>query len=84
MTVCPADAQADLSLCWAHSHFVGFVMLRLILYFPNDFKFLDRQVFSDSVDSDQTEESDKDLHCLLSAFLDIHVVLFIKTTMFKF
>ena len=21
-----ADAQADLSLCWAHSHFVGFVM----------------------------------------------------------
>ena len=25
-----ADAQADLSLCWAHSHFVGFVMSRLI------------------------------------------------------
>ena len=25
-----ADAQADLSLCWAHTHFVGFVMLRLI------------------------------------------------------
>ena len=24
-----ADAQADLSLCWAHSHFVGFVMRRL-------------------------------------------------------
>ena len=24
------DAQADLSLHWAHSHFVGFVMLRLI------------------------------------------------------
>ena len=24
-------AQADLSLCWAHSHFVGFVMSRLIL-----------------------------------------------------
>ena len=24
------DAQADLSLCWAHSHFVGFVMLRFI------------------------------------------------------
>ena len=21
-----ADAQADLSLCWAHAHFVGFVM----------------------------------------------------------
>ena len=25
-----ADAQADLSLRWVHSHFVGFVMLRLI------------------------------------------------------
>ena len=24
-----ADAQADLSLCWAHSHIVGFVMSRL-------------------------------------------------------
>ena len=24
-----ADAQAGLSLCWAHSHFVGFVMRRL-------------------------------------------------------
>ena len=24
-----ANAQADLSLCWAHSHFVGFVMKRL-------------------------------------------------------
>ena len=27
-----ADAQADLSLRWAHSHFVGFVISRLILY----------------------------------------------------
>ena len=26
-----ADAQADLSLRWAHSHFVRFVMSRLIL-----------------------------------------------------
>ena len=26
-----ADAQADLSLCWAHTHFVGFVMRWLIL-----------------------------------------------------
>ena len=25
-----ADAQADLSLCWMHSHFIGFVMRRLI------------------------------------------------------
>ena len=27
-----ADAQADLSLRWAHTHFVGFVMRRLILW----------------------------------------------------
>ena len=27
-----ADAQADLRLCWAYNHFVGFVMLRLILF----------------------------------------------------
>ena len=27
-----ADAQADLSLRWAHSHFVGFVMSRLIYW----------------------------------------------------
>ena len=25
-----ADAQADLRLCWGHSHFVGFVMSQLI------------------------------------------------------
>ena len=30
MSVRPANAQADLSLRWAHSHFVGFVMSRLI------------------------------------------------------
>ena len=30
-----ADAQADLSLRWAHSHFVGFVMSRLILCLYN-------------------------------------------------
>ena len=28
-----ADAQADLSLCWAHSHFVGCVMSQLISIF---------------------------------------------------
>ena len=26
------DAQADLSLRWAHTHFVGFIMSRLILW----------------------------------------------------
>ena len=28
-----ADAQADLSLRWAHTHFVGFLMLWLIMKF---------------------------------------------------
>ena len=27
-----ADAQADLSLRWAHTHFAGFVMSRLTLF----------------------------------------------------
>ena len=27
------SAQADLSLCWVHCHFVGFVMRRLICFF---------------------------------------------------
>ena len=27
-----ADAQADLSLRWAHTHFVGFVMSRLMFH----------------------------------------------------
>ena len=31
-----ADAQADLSLRWAHSHFVGFVMSRLICFLPQE------------------------------------------------
>ena len=30
-----AVAQADLSVCWVHSHFVSFVMRRLKLYFLN-------------------------------------------------
>ena len=29
-----ADAKADLSLRWAHSYFVGFVVLRLISFYP--------------------------------------------------
>ena len=29
------DARADLSLCWAHSHFVGFVMRRLNFECPH-------------------------------------------------
>ena len=31
-----ADAQADLSLRWAHNHFVGFVTMRLICLSPCD------------------------------------------------
>ena len=37
-----ADAQADLSLRWAHTHFVGFVMSRLIYHSgSNKFDFND-------------------------------------------
>ena len=47
-----ADAQADLSLRWAHTHFVGFVMSWLIystayitanLLFPSSFQFVERK-----------------------------------------
>ena len=31
-----ADAQADLSLRWAHTHFVGFVMSQLIYVFKEN------------------------------------------------
>ena len=57
------DAQADLSLRWAHTHFVGLVMSWLkccilfsleILNYRNDPKFLDSQVCANSVDPDQT------------------------------
>ena len=33
------DAQADLSLRWAHTHFVGFVMSRLICGFRSNFVY---------------------------------------------
>ena len=33
-----AQQDSDLSLCWAHSHFVGFVMTRLI-FFPHTVMF---------------------------------------------
>ena len=39
-----ADAQADLSLCWAHVHFVGFVMSRLsLLYGKNPLQFISNE-----------------------------------------
>ena len=39
-----ADAQADLSLHWAHTHFVGFVMRRLILQRCVKYLILQRSV----------------------------------------
>ena len=44
-----ADAQADLSLCWAHSQFVGFVVLWLKCVYD----FWDRYVWAHCVDQDQ-------------------------------
>ena len=35
-----ADAQADLSLRWAHTHFVGFVMSRLIFFSSYNVTFI--------------------------------------------
>ena len=53
-----ADAQADLSLRWVHTHFVGFVMSRLINTIGILSIWSDRQVFANSVESGQG------LHCL--------------------
>ena len=36
----------------------------IFLQYHNDPKFLDRQVWANSVDPDQTEQSDQGLHCL--------------------
>ena len=36
-------SKADLSLCWAHRHFVGFVMRWLIFSYHNDPKYSNRQ-----------------------------------------
>ena len=52
-----ADAQVDLSLRWAHTHFVGFVMLWLTLC-PKDAGRM-----ANSVDPDETAASDQDFHC---------------------
>ena len=40
-----ADAQADLSLRWAHSHFVGFVMSRLKCYFCNTINIINVNIY---------------------------------------
>ena len=37
-------AQADLSLRWAHIHFVGFVMSRLISHFRNWWKEISSEI----------------------------------------
>ena len=45
-----ADAQADLSLRWTHSHFVGFVMSRLfynfVLHLPTHLSWTRKQLFT--------------------------------------
>ena len=49
-----ANAQADLSLRWAHSHFVDFVMSRLILYPYVDY-ICDLLIWTPSVNCNQVE-----------------------------
>ena len=50
------DAQADPSLRWAHSHFVSFVMRRLIFIFTLDTLFIFAGVTSILVGDGVTEE----------------------------
>ena len=63
-----ADAQADLSLHWAHSHFVGFVMRPLILAYSIESKRCRRndkqcRPWSDCRIQEQ-KQCDVGLHCL--------------------
>ena len=44
-----ADAQADLSLRWAHTHFVGFVMSRLIFAIEQKSRSLPNRSRTDTV-----------------------------------
>ena len=50
----------------------------------NDPKYLDRQVWANSVDLYQTEQSDHSLHCLPLHLHLLDILLYDKTTLFKF
>ena len=79
-----ADAQADLSLCWAHTHFVGFVMLWLNFFYHNDLKFSDSQVWANSIDPDLEKQSG---HSLLGLPFRLHLLDSLhygKATLFEF
>ena len=52
-----ADAQADLSLRWAHTHFVGFVMSRLIWFYHPVMPPKHANIMANSVDPDQIAPS---------------------------
>ena len=83
------DAQADLSIRWAHSHFVGLVMSWLqciianflwIVMYCNNPKYSDRQVCANSADPDQP---DLDLYCLPLCLRVLDTYVYGKTTLFQ-
>ena len=49
----------------------------------NYYKFLDRQIWANSADPDQTA-SDQGLHCLQFRLHLLDALLYAKTTLFKF
>ena len=57
-----ADAQADLSLRWAHTHFVGFVMSRLKLILQILITLGDHQLYRPDPDEVQVRVSDLHIH----------------------
>ena len=55
-----ADAQADLSLRWAHSHFVGFVMRQLKFHVTDNTEEVKKtEKKAVEVEEDKQEEEDK-------------------------
>ena len=52
--------------------------------YRNDLKFLDRQVWANSVDPDQTTVWSRGLHCLTLCLHVLDTLLYVKITFFKF
>ena len=71
-----ADAQADLSLCWAHSHFVGFVVRRSRLLLHRYIWALAQQNHQYRLDA--SEESDLPGHPpSLISLCCVHIILLV-------
>ena len=76
------DAQADLSLRWAHTHFVGFVMSRLKYFlFKVNIKSIVNQLPTDRGTNEETAECYQMTPWLIVPFLPFMIAFFSKVIM---